>query len=362
MNVKNNLKPSERLMRIDLDLFLLHLWQKRVCLAGWGLSLALVSLLISFLFSPLYVSEVHFLPVGTKQLPVFLKSRTAAALVINQLPEVKQWLWVRSPGADKYAIELQKKVVVKSSNREDHPHVFRVELGSARMAADVANAYVAVVAEHVNSPEFDMAQRHSQIIRFQYDKFFAKMRQAEEKLREFQEIHGLIYLDSQTAATVGLVAQIEARIFKKEIELQALQTSPESQLALKRANEISALKDTLDELKGEQEGLLLSTGAVKTSSPGLTGAPQLRLEHQKLRRDVTLAEQACMQLQTQLNSAVIQEEKEGVSFMIIDKAIIADKPSYPSRTLFSVFGMLLGLLTGILRSCYTFANSFKKPE
>ncbi|GAB1351473.1 hypothetical protein MASR1M12_02030 [Erysipelotrichia bacterium] len=82
-------------------------------------------------------------------------------------------------------------------------------------------------------------------------------------------------------------------------------------------------------------------------SPGLNDAPRLRLEHQKLRREVSLAEQTCLHLQSQYTAARIQEEREGVSFMIIDRAIVPEKASYPSRPLFALAGALLGLLLGL---------------
>ncbi len=201
-----------------------------------------------------------------------------------------------------------------------------------------------------------MAQRNTRFIQGQYDFFAAGLRKAEDALRSFQEQHGIILLDSQTAATVGLVAQIEARLIKKEIELQALQSSPENPVARKRENEIAALKDTLNELKGEQEGLIIAGGNAGDSrtgiNQGLAEAPRLRLEHRRLSREVTLAEQTCMYLQSQLTSAKIQQEKEGVSFMIIDAAIVPDKPSHPKHWLFALLGALAGLLLATLKIVY----------
>jgi len=216
----------------------------------------------------------------------------------------------------------------------------------------VANTYMTLVASFVNSPEYDLAQRNTRFIKEQFDFYSNALREAEDALRKFQEEHGIILLDSQTAATVGLVAQIEARLVKKEIELQALQNTPENPVARKRANEIAALKDTLAELKGEQENMIFAAGSPDAAgrpglSPGLNDAPRLRLEHQKLRREVSLAEQTCLHLQSQYTAARIQEEREGVSFMIIDRAIVPEKVSYPSRPLFVLAGALLGLLLGL---------------
>ncbi len=352
MNNETNKLAGDRLLKIDLDRLLLNLWQHRSGLYLYTLVVMLLALLGSFFVTPLFTAEIAFLPVGSKQLAVFLKSRTTARLVLDKMPEVRDLLRAETPTTENFAIELSKAVKVKKPGRSDDPFIFQVELANATMAAQVANNYMTLVASFVNSPEYDMAQRNTRFIKEQYDFYADSLRLAEDALRKFQEEHGIILLDSQTAATVGLVAQIEARLVKKEIELQALQSTPENPVARKRANEVAALKDTLDELKGEQESLIFAPGNPDGTgkpglTPGLTDAPRLRLEHQKLRREVALAEQTCLHLQSQLTAARIQEEQEGISFMIIDHAIIPEKPSHPSRSLFALFGALLGMLTGI---------------
>jgi hypothetical protein len=352
MNDSENNQAGERLLKIDIDRLLLKLWQDRRLIATCVLCLAFLALVGSFLVTPLFTAEITFLPVGSKQLAVFIKSRAAAKLVLNEIPEVKGLLKVKNPTLANLAIELSKAVSIRRPDRSEQPFALLVELPDAAISANVANAYMNLVASFVNSPEYDLAKRNTMFIKEQYDFYTATLRSAEDALRKFQEEHGIILLDSQTAATVGLVAQIEARLVKKEIELQAMQNIPENPVTQKRANEVAALKDTLNELKGEQESMLFSTGTLEGSgrpgmTPGLTEAPRLRLEHQKLRREVAIAEQTCLHLQNQLTTARIQEEKEGISFMVIDRAIVPEKTSYPNHAIFTLFGGLLGLFTGI---------------
>jgi len=354
MTDEHKVEAKPQLFRINLDKLLWLLLQHRALLMKYVIISGLLAVFVSLFFPTLYTAEVAFLPVGPKQLGVFLKSRSTAMLVLEALPEVKTLLNPKIPGSENYAIELSRCLTIKHAATQDYPYTLKVELGNATMAANVANTYMNLVASFVNSPEFDMAQRNTRFIQGQYDFYAEGLRKAEDALRSFQEQHGIILLDSQTAATVGLVAQIEARLVKKEIELQALQSSPENPAAKKRANEIAALKDTLNELKGEQEGLIIAGGSNAGDSrtginQGLAEAPRLRLEHRRLSREVSLAEQTCMYLQSQLTSARIQQEKEGISFMIIDKAIIPDKPSHPKRWLFALLGALAGLLLATLK-------------
>ncbi|PKL49113.1 MAG: hypothetical protein CVV42_07195 [Candidatus Riflebacteria bacterium HGW-Riflebacteria-2] len=352
---KAEVKPQ--LFKINLDMLLWQLWLHRSMLMKYAILSGLLAVIISLFFTSLYTAEIAFLPVGSKQLGVFLKSRSTAMLVLEALPEVKPLLHPKIPTSENYANELSQCLTIKHAATQDYPFMLKVELGNATMAANVANTYMNLVASFVNSPEFDMAQRNTRFIQGQYDFYAAGLRKAEDALRSFQEQHGIILLDSQTAATVGLVAQIEARLIKKEIELQALQSAPENPVAKKRANEIAALKDTLTELKGEQEGLIIAGGANAGDSRtginhGLAEAPRLRLEHRRLSREVSLAEQTCMYLQSQLTSARIQQEKEGVSFMIIDAAIVPDRPSHPKRWLFALLGALIGFLLATLKILY----------
>jgi len=354
---ENKIEAKHGLFKIDLDQILLLGWQQRRIWIVTSLISAVLGVVVSFFFSSLYTAEIAFLPVGSKQLGVFLKSRSTAMLVLETLPEVKSLLYPKKPTIENYAIELSRCLTIKRSANQDIPFKLKVELGNATMAASVANTYMNLVASFLNSPEFDMAQRNTRFIKEQYDFYATGLSKAEDALRSFQEKHGIILLDSQTAATVGLVAQIEARLIKKEIELQTLQSSPENPVVKKRANEIEALKDALYELKGEQEGLIIEGNSGMGSSitglnHGLAEAPRLRLEHQRLRREVSLAEQTCMYLHSLLTSARIQEEKEGVSFMIIDSAIVPDKPSHPKRLLFALLGALSGFLLATFRILY----------
>lgn len=354
MAEEKGVEGKPRLFKIDLDRLLLKFWQQRRSLLKFTLVAGCLAVFASFFLTPLFTAEVAFLPVGSKALGVFLNSRATAMLVMNKLPELKRLLKPGNPTPENYAIELGKRLTIRHSAHQDQPFKLRVELADAAMAAEVANNYMSLVASFVNSPEFDMAQRNTRFLERQLEFYAAALRKSEDALRSFQEQHGIILIDSQTAATVGLVAQIEARLVKKEIELQALQTAPENPVVKKRANEIAALKDTLNELKGEQEGLIITGGPASGDSrvglqQGLAEAPRLRLEHQRLRREVSLAEQTCMHLQSQLTSARIQEEKEGISFMIIDHAIVPDKPSHPVRPLFALFGGLLGFLLALFK-------------
>jgi hypothetical protein len=115
----------------------------------------------------------------------------------------------------------------------------------------------------------------------------------------------------------------------------------------KRANEIAALKDTLNELKGEQEGLIIAgSSSIGDSRTGLNhglrrSTPFSGWNTSGLRREVALGlTDSALHLQSQLTSARIQEEKEAVSFMIIDAAIAPDKPSHPRRPGFCFTGPL----------------------
>lgn len=347
-------ETESQLEKIDLDRLRLNLWKHRSLIIASTIVFAALAVLISFLFTPLFTAEISFLPVGSKQLGVFLKSRSVEKLVLQQIPELQNLLQVTNPTFNNYALELGKCITLKRPTREDQPYTLRVVLPHATMAADVANTCMNLVASFVNTPEFDMTKRNTRFLKDQYEFYSTALRNAEAALRSFQERHGIILLDSQTAATVGLVAQIEARLVKKEIELQALHNTPENPVVKKRVNEITALKDTLNELKGEQEGLIFSSGGTETGNqpgliPGLADAPRLRLEHQKLRREVTLAEQTCMYLQGQLITSRIQEEKEGISFMVIDHAVVPEKASHPNRPLFAFFGALLGFCMSVFR-------------
>lgn len=350
MNNKNDHQPAA----INLDHFMTHLWNGKRQIFALTLACAAVVTMASFLITPIFRAEVAFLQTGSKQLPVFLKSRTVAGLVLREFPGLTALLAVKTPTPDNDAIALQKCISIRQPSQYDSPATLRVELPDPVLSANVANACMRLVASYVNTPEYDTDKRHVKYLEEQYDQYSTALRKAEEALRSFQEQHGIMLLDSQTAATVGLVAQIEARLIKKEIEFEALQNAPDNPGVQKRANEISALKGCLAELKGEQEGLVFTSGRSEAAnrtglSLGLATAPKLRLEHQRLRREVAVSEQACMRLMEQLGAARVKEEKEGTSFMIIDQAIPPEKPVYPNKPLFGFFGALLGFATAVLK-------------
>ncbi len=269
---------------------------------------------------------------------------------------------------------------------------------------DVVNAVAAAYVERRNQMQKQQARAAVDFLRRQVTSIGGELVQAETNLEAFRRSHSLVDPDAQSASEVRRLADLRAsqdelefrrnalrqvvalardsarpaeqwaalaatpalagnatldgllqQLTTLEIEaarLSAWRTSEDPDLRSRR-NTIQALAARATALAGaELQALEAQTRAQARMLDSLGGRlreiPATELQHARLRRQLELVSQLHVLLQTRLQEATISEAVEVADVQIVDPGLLPGAPIRPRVGLTIVFGMMGGLLLGLL--------------
>jgi uncharacterized protein involved in exopolysaccharide biosynthesis len=166
---------------------------------------------------------------------------------------------------------------------------------------------------------------------------------AEEDLKKTGQKTGLIQLDSQTRATIELLADLRGQIAAKEVEINAMRSfatgeNPDLQMA---EQQLAGLRSQEEKMGAASEGA--SNALIPKGSMQEAGIEYIR----KL-RDVKYFEAVFDLLARQYEIAKVDEARQGATVQVVDKAIVPDRRSSPKRTLIVLGAAVLGLFLGVV--------------
>jgi tyrosine-protein kinase Etk/Wzc len=173
-----------------------------------------------------------------------------------------------------------------------------------------------------------------------------------DRMREFQETHGIVDLDTQARSVVSALAGLQGQRIGKQLELEYAQTFSaadepslrqlQSQLALVTAK-VHSLEDVAPPTS--------PTTGQKVARPGVfpkaLEIPQLRSDFEKLYRDRRVAEASLIVALERLENARANEARDVSTFMVMDPASLPTKHAWPKRGLTVVIAAILGLLCSL---------------
>jgi tyrosine-protein kinase Etk/Wzc len=203
----------------------------------------------------------------------------------------------------------------------------------------------------------------SEEVRFLEQRVAEMRKEADEsarRLREFEERHKIVDLDSQSKAVVSAMASLRGQEISKELQLSYMNTFSSrdeatavqlrQQLAVMNAKfrkleEPSGSADTVDAHKADPE---TSVSAVKGADifPPAMSVPRLRFELEQLYRDKKIREADLLLLMQRLELAKVNEARDTSAFQILDHATVPAQPSRPNVGLVLISGLILGLFAG----------------
>jgi tyrosine-protein kinase Etk/Wzc len=268
-----------------------------------------------------------------------LKSRTVEDAMLDrfhlvELFRVKQ----RSDARTKL-----EKVVDIDSGTKDGLIRLAVTDRDPRRAAEMANGYVEEFKRlSANLAVTEASQRR---LFFEQQLVQAKdnLANAEEDLKKTGQRTGLIQLDSQTRATIELVAELRGEIAAKEVQINAMRSfatgeNPELQLA---EQQLAGLRSQAEKMGAASEG---ASNALIPKG----GMQEAGVEYIRKLRDVKYFETVFDLLARQYEIAKVDEARQGATVQVVDRAIVPDRRSSPKRTLIVLGAAVLGLFLGVV--------------
>ncbi len=163
-------------------------------------------------------------------------------------------------------------------------------------------------------------------------------------MRKTEESTGAIAPNGQTQTIIRQIAELQAEITSREVELDAMHMSSTAENP-----DVVQLSTQLDSLRGQLRDLETGHGKHAPGDISITTAnvPGVGLEYIRKERDVRYHQLLYDLLARQYEAARIDEAKAAPVIQVVDPALPPDWKSGPRRLLW----MLLGGLLGFLLSC-----------
>jgi capsule polysaccharide export protein KpsE/RkpR len=187
----------------------------------------------------------------------------------------------------------------------------------------------------------------SEEVRFLERRVAELRQQADEsaaQMREFQEKHRIVDLDTQARAVVTSLAALNSQRISKQLELDYARTfSSQDEPTLRQ------LRSQLEVVGGKLQDLEANpstpskrpAGAAASMFPAALEVPKLRAEYEKLYRDRKVSEAVLMFSQERLEGAKANEARDVSTFLVLDPPTLAERKSRPlRRTIVMVFAVL----------------------
>lgn len=224
-------------------------------------------------------------------------------------------------------------------------------------AAEITADFVAGLDSINTALNVQKAREDRLFIEKRFEQNKNDLRLAEEKLKEFQQKHGVVDIPEQTRAAISSAAQLQSEIYATEIELNMKRKhlSPQHVEVRQTRELLMEYRKKLAELKSGN-----SHSADDDLFIPFEAVPDVGLDYLRLYREVEI-QNTLFELLIQLyEQAKIEEAKDIPSLQILDPPSIPIKKTKPKRTLIV---LLCGLLAMFVSLTYAFASeSMQKIE
>jgi tyrosine-protein kinase Etk/Wzc len=222
-----------------------------------------------------------------------------------------------------------------------------------RRAAAMANAYVDELYAINNRLALGGASQRRLFFEQQLAQEKDHLADAEVALTKTEETTGVIAPSGQTETIIRQVAQLQAEITSREVQLDSLRTS-----ATEQNPDVIRLTTELDGLRRQLADLERGTGKHAPGDISLSTAnvPQAGLEYVRKERDVKYHQFLFDLLARQYEAARIDEARAAPVIQVVDPATPPDKKSAPFRALWAIVGCAIGffLTTGWVLASFVY--------
>jgi len=216
------------------------------------------------------------------------------------------------------------------------------------LAADIANAYVEELDKFNTEITMTVGKKYRIFIEKRLDDTEDSLAKAEETLRNFQETHRTVALDTEIEKAIEAIAELKSKIILLEVKKGALIAS--SQYANPYLQDLNI---ELRELKRQLAKIEFGTTEQKEDEFGagfsvpLSELPTLALEYARLFREVKVQEAIYELSIQQYEHAKIMEVKDTPTVQFLDRAAPPEKKSHPKRRLIVMFAFFLSIFCSI---------------
>lgn len=224
---------------------------------------------------------------------------------------------------------------------------FSVVNKDPEVSATIANYMVRLVDSLNIKFNIERAKNNRGFIEQRYLQNIRDLKNAEDSLYKFQKKYGIVVVPEQLEVTVKAAAEIEAQLFKKEVEAYFIeQTYGKNSVQYTGvAAEIELLKQKVQELKNSNE--LSSSSNILYPFKNM---PDIAIEYLRAFREVTIQESILEIVMPMYEQAKVEEQKSIPTILTIDKAVPPQLKFRPKRAIIvlGIFFLFLFILLPIV--------------
>ena len=353
---------------IDLVALFQTLHRERWTILRLTLAIFVLATVVAFLLPLRYTSTVSFIPpnlnsrgnsmatlvagqlsslgagdlLGSVKSPSdlyagILESRSIADELVKRFDlmhvykEAKESQAAKTLGANTDVAVDQKSTIVSVSVTDKDP-------GRAR---ELADAYMDELRETNGRLALGQSSQRRLFFGQQLEKEKDDLEDAEVELKKTEEQSGLIAPSGQTEAEIKTIADTQAQLAMRQVELAALRDS-----ATEQNPEVIRLRSEIDDLQGQLSRLQSGNGNGSIAAIPTSKVPELQLEYVRKEREVKYHEALFDMLSRQYEAARLDESRDAPVLQVLDSASYPDSKSSPKR----MYIMLGGLFGGLLAS------------
>jgi uncharacterized protein involved in exopolysaccharide biosynthesis len=383
----------------EIDLFELwdRIWRRRKLILAITLSVTVVSGIISFFITPVYKASAKIVPLASQKqsfIPIpsdmvglmglfgtefgagggatikaVLQSRELAKRVIENTG-IKKYLygklWDEKSGSLKKDIPphkipsddelaekfLKENLVVNEDKKTGIIEISVLFPKEPTLPAVIANNYIKELNNILNEKAYTAAKRNRIFLEERVKQTELKLSQAEQDFKDFQQKYNIVAIDKQMEEGLKIYAELVAKLSEKEMQLEVMRriTSPDNPDVVTLNYEINELKKKIRELEEGQRAMQVKGYILDRSKKliiPLENVPELAMEYIRRRRELEIQNEIYKVLLKSLEQARIEEEKETLSFEVIDYAYTPRFKYKPKRKLIVMVSFVSSLFVGV---------------
>jgi uncharacterized protein involved in exopolysaccharide biosynthesis len=211
---------------------------------------------------------------------------------------------------------------------------------SAQRAQDLANAYMDALRDTDGRLALSQSSQRRLFFEQQLAREKDDLENAEVDLRKTEEESGLIAPTGQTESEIKSIADLQAEIAVRQVQLAALRDA-----ATEENPDVIRLHSEISDLQGQLARMEKGSGNDSLSIP-TSKVPAVQLEYVRKEREVKYHEALFDMLSRQYEAARLDEARDAPVLQVLDPASYPDTQSSPKRWYIMLGGLVFGLFAG----------------
>jgi uncharacterized protein involved in exopolysaccharide biosynthesis len=208
-------------------------------------------------------------------------------------------------------------------------------------AAEMANFVVDELNRMNIKLSTESATAYRQFVERRYDATIANLDSSMAALQRFQQEHGLVELEQQSAAFLELLAQYRAVTFEAEIEYEGLVLDFGKDNAMVRS-----ARYRLEAGKAKEQALM--EGKDPLMPIPFSDLPEVGRGYAEVLREVKIYQRIIEFARPVLEQAIFEEQREAPAVQVLDRATVPEWKAKPKRALIVIGATMSALILAVV--------------